>query len=81
MSQAQLKQYGGGITGYQVRVSRNSNFSGAKYKKVKGAAKTSVTVKGLKQKKYYYVQYRAYKNVGSTTYYSKWSSIKKAKTK
>ena len=81
MSSSQKSKYKNAITGYQVRVARKANFSNAKYKKVKGISKTSVTVKGLKKKKTYYVQYRAYNVVGSTTYYSKWSSKKKAKTK
>lgn len=81
MSSSQKSKYKSAITGYQVRVARKANFSNAKYKKVKGISKTSVTVKGLKKKKTYYVQYRSYKVVGSTTYYSKWSSKKKAKTK
>jgi len=81
MSSSQKSKYKSAITGYQVRVARKANFSNAKYKKVKGISKTSVTVKGLKKKKTYYVQYRSYKVVGSTTYYSKWSGKKKAKTK
>ena len=64
-----------------MRVSKNSKFTKAKYVKVKGYAKDSVTVKGLKRKTKYYVQYRAYKKVGSVTYYSKWSGKKKVKTK
>ena len=81
MSKKQKKKYKGVITGYQVRVSTNASFSGAKYASVKGLTKTKATVKGLKKKTYYYVQYRSYKTTGSGTYYSKWSGIKKAKTK
>lgn len=81
MSKSQKSKYKNVITGYQVRVATKSNFSNAKYKKVKGISKTSATVKGLKKKTTYYVQYRSYKVVGSATYYSKWSSKKKAKTK
>ncbi len=75
------KTYKNVITGYQVRVSTSSNFANAKYASVKGITKTSKIVKGLKRKTTYYVQYRSYKTVGSTTYYSKWSGTKKAKTK
>ena len=81
MSKKQKKKYKGVITGYQVRVSTNASFSGAKYASVKGLTKTKATVKGLKKKTYYYVQYRSYKTTGSGTYYSKWSGIKRAKTK
>ena len=81
MSKKQKKKYKSVITGYQVRVSTSSNFSNAKYASVKGLKKTKLTVKGLKRKTKYYVQYRSYKTVGSVNYYSKWSGTKKAKTK
>lgn len=81
MSKSQRKNYKNVITGYQVRVSAYKNFAYAKYANVKGITKTAATVKGLKRKTYYYVQYRSYKTVGSTTYYSKWSGTKRAKTK
>ncbi len=81
MSKKQKKKYKNAITGYQVRVSTNKRFTNAKYAGVKGIGKTQKTVKGLKKKKTYYVQYRSYKTVGSKTYYSQWSGIKKAKTK
>ena len=82
MSKKQKKRtYKNIITGYQVRVSTSSNFANAKYASVKGIAKTSKTVKGLKKKTTYYVQYRSYKTTGSGTYYSKWSGTKKARTK
>ena len=81
LSTAQQTKYKSAITGFQVRVSKNSNFTKAKYVKVKGIARSEATVKGLKRKTKYYVQYRAYKTVGSVTYYSKWSSKKKTKTK
>ena len=77
----QRAKYKSAITGFQVRVSKSSKFKKAKYVKVKGYARSSATVKGLKRKTKYYVQYRAYKKVGSVTYYSKWSSKKKVKTK
>ena len=81
MSKSQKAKYKSAITGYQVRIAKNSKFTKAKYVKVKGYAKDSVTVKKLKRKTTYYVQYRAYKTVGSKTYYSKWSGKKKVKTK
>ncbi|MGX8774582.1 MAG: S8 family serine peptidase [Bacillota bacterium] len=81
MTKSQKKKYGSAITGYQVRVSTSPDFSIVKWGKVKGANKTKVTVKGLKRKTIYYVQYRSYKNVGGTIYYSKWSGTKKVRTK
>lgn len=71
-----------GVTGYEVQVALKKNFkSGVKKATVKGASKTSVTVKTLKAKKTYYVRVRAYKKVGSKTYYSAWSAVKTKKTK
>lgn len=81
MSKSQKAKYKSAITGYQVRVAKNSKFTKAKYVKVKGYAKDNVIVKKLKRKTTYYVQYRVYKTVGSKTYYSKWSGKKKVKTK
>lgn len=81
MSKSQKAKYRKGISGYQVRVSKYKSLKKAKYVKVAGYAKTSATVKGLKRKTTYYMQYRSYKKVGKTIYYSKWSAKKKTKTK
>ena len=81
MSKKQKKKYKSAISGYQVRVSTSSSFAEAKYVNVKGITKTKATVKNLKKKTTYYVQYRSYKTTGSGTYYSKWSAKKKARTK
>lgn len=81
MSKSQQTKYRSAITGFQVRVSKSSKFTNAKYVRVQGITKTSATVKGLKRKTKYYVQYRAYKTVGKKIYYSKWSGKKKVKTK
>lgn len=81
MSDKQKAKYKSAITGYQVRVSKYKSLKSAKYVKVAGYAKTSVTVKGLKRKTTYYMQYRSYKKVGNTVYYSKWSAKRKTKTK
>jgi subtilisin family serine protease len=81
MSKSQQTKYRSAITGFQVRVSKSSKFTNAKYVRVQGITKTSATVKGLKRKTKYYVQYRVYKTVGKKTYYSKWSGKKKVKTK
>ena len=42
---------------------------------------TSKKISGLKRKKRYYIRIRTFKNTGKKTYYSKWSNIKKVKTK
>ena len=69
-------------TGYQVRVALNKGFkSGKKTVKLKGAKATSKKLSGLKAGKRYYVKVRAFKKVGSKTYYSAWSKVKSVKTK
>ena len=45
----QRAKYKSAITGFQVRVSKSSKFKKAKYGKVKGYARSSATVKGLKR--------------------------------
>lgn len=81
------------VTGYQISYSYKKNFKGQKvktikkfkYKKIKVKCKkytiTSYKVKGLKRKKTVYVRVRAYKQVGKTKVYGKWSSVKKIKIK
>lgn len=81
------------ITGYQISYSYKKNFKGQKvktlkkfkYKKIKVKRKkytiTSYKVKGLKRKKTIYIRVRAYKQVGKTKVYGKWSSVKKVKIK
>ena len=81
------------ITGYQISYSYKKNFKGQKvktlkkfkYKKIKVKRKkytiTSYKVKGLKRKKTIYVRVRAYKQVGKTKVYGKWSSVKKVRTR
>ena len=68
------------MDGYQVRYSKKSNMSGAKYVKASKTSK-SKKVSKLSKKKTYYVQVRTYKKSKGVTYYSKWSSKKKIKTK
>ena len=68
------------MDGYQIRYSRKSSMSGAKYVKASKTSK-SKKVSKLSKKKTYYVQVRTYKKSGGVTYYSKWSSKKKVKTK
>ena len=81
------------VTGYQISYSYKKNFKGQKvktlkkfkYKKIKVKRKkytiVSYKVKGLKRKKTVYVRVRAYKQVGKTKVYGKWSSVKKVKIK
>lgn len=69
-------------TGYQIQYATNSKFT--KNKKtvtVKSYKTTSKSVTKLKAKTKYYVKVRTYKKVGSTTYYSGWSTYKTVKTR
>ena len=67
--------------GYQIQYSTNKKFRGAETITVKGAKKTSVTLKKLKGKKKYYVRIRTYKGVNGKYWYSPWSKTKAAKVK
>ncbi len=67
--------------GYQIQYSTNKKFRGAETITVKGAKKTSVTLKKLKSKKKYYVRIRTYKGVNGKYWYSPWSKTKAAKVK
>lgn len=68
-----------GVTGYQVAYKK----AGSSWKKalVKGASKTTKTVKKLKSKKKYYVKIRAYKTISGKKYYGAWSKTKSLKVK
>ncbi|MDE6432970.1 MAG: hypothetical protein K2L07_01930 [Lachnospiraceae bacterium] len=75
-----------GVTGYQIQISTSSKFkkSATKAYTVKGAKKTSKTIKkSLKAKKKYYVRVRTYKKVKingkNVTKYSSWSKKKSVK--
>lgn len=65
-----------GVTGYQIRYSRYSDMSSAKTVTVKGSGTVSRTISGLSKGKKYYVQVRAYKTSGDSTYRGAWSSKK-----
>ena len=70
------------VTGYEVRYKEKNAKTWLKPKSVKGATKTSLTIKQLKSKKAYQVQVRSYKTVSGVKYYSNWSTTKTtAKTK
>ncbi|MGN0457994.1 MAG: leucine-rich repeat protein [Eubacterium sp.] len=68
-------------TGYQIQYSTSSKFSNAKTVIVSKNSTTSKTISKLSAKKKYYVRVRTYKTVGSTKYYSSWSSAKSVTTK
>lgn len=67
--------------GYQIQYSTSKTFKKAKTKTIGKAKTTSATISGLKRKKIYYVRIRTYKTVKGKKYYSRWSKIKKIKTK
>lgn len=76
------------VSGYQIQVSTSSKFKASKTKtyKIKGANKTSTTIKkSLKSKKKYYVRIRTYKTAKEAgknkTRYSAWSAKKSVKVK
>lgn len=71
--------------GYQIEYATGKKMQSAKKILVKKNGKTSYTFKSLKGKKNYYVRIRTYRTVkqGEKTVkvYSKWSEIKKVRTK
>lgn len=70
-----------GISAYQVQIATNKKFS--KNKKTFKVSKksTKVKIKKLKAKKVYYVRVRSYKIKNGKKVYSKWSTVRKVKTK
>lgn len=70
-----IKAQAGGVN-YEIRYR-----TGKGKWKTKTAAKNKLTLKKLKPGKTYQVQVRAYKTVGSRTYYGSWSKTKKVKVK
>lgn len=69
------------VTGYQIRYSTKSNMKNAKKATVKGKSNTSKKITGLKAKKVYYVQVRAYRKKAKKTYFGKWSAKKKVRVR
>ena len=67
-------------TGYQVMVSRKSDFSSSTKYTVKSSGILSKTIKAGKNNQTYYIKVRAYKTYGGKTLYGAWSNIKKIKT-
>lgn len=70
-----------GVSGYEVRYATNKSMKHAKTLTVRGSSKTFVKISGLKGKKKYYVQVRAFKKKGSAKYRGSWSAPKKVKTR
>ncbi len=69
-------------SGYRIQYSTSSKFNkNSKKVTVKPGKTTSKTLSKLKAKKVYYVRIRSYKKVSGKTYYSGWSSVKKATIK
>ncbi len=60
-------------SGYQIRYSLKSSFSGAKTVMVRSGKTTTKKLTGLKRRKRYYITVRAYKTVKGKKYYSSWS--------
>lgn len=59
--------------GYQLQYAQNKSFTKARKSKTCSAGKQSVTVKGLKKGKRYYVRIRAYKLSKGKKIYGKWT--------
>ena len=68
-------------TGYMIQYSLKRSFASAKTITVKGASKTSYTIKNLKKGKTYYIRIQTYKRKNGVTVKSLWSSKKSIKTK
>ena len=68
------------VSGYQIRYSRYSSLSNAKYITVKSYKINSKAINKLKSNQNYYVQVRTYKIVNGKTYYSEWSDKSRVKT-
>ena len=69
------------ITGYQIAYSLTRDFAVWEDVIVRNPKKTSVTLKGLKKKRTYYVRIRTYKRLNGHRHWSPWSACKKIKTK
>lgn len=64
-------------SGYQVAISRYSDFKNKKTYNVESAKTSYKKIKGLTDGKKYYVKVRAYKSVDGKTTYGSWSKSKK----
>lgn len=69
------------VTGYQLRYGTKKTMKGARKVKMKKNNITMLTVTNLPAGTTYYVQIRCYRKDSTGTHYSRWSSIKKVRTK
>lgn len=69
------------IKGYEILCSTSKNFKSGKVTKTAKKGATSITVKGLKSKKKYYVKIRAFNKSNGAVSYSNWSKTKTVKVK
>lgn len=67
-------------SGYQVRISKNSNFTKYTTYNIKSSGQLSKSIGKLSDKTTYYVKVRAYKTYSGKTVYGSWSNTKKVKT-
>jgi hypothetical protein len=68
--------------GYQIQVATNKKFTkGKKTIKVAKTATVKSTVKKLKKGKTYYFRVRGVAKIGTKTVYTKWSAVRKIKSK
>lgn len=67
-------------SGYQIKYSRNSDFSSSKKLSVSGT-KLSSLIKELSTDRKYYVKIRAYKSLSGVKYYSAFSTVSSCRTK
>lgn len=67
--------------GFEVRYAQNKSFTKGKKTKKYGSYTETAVLKGLKSKKSYYVQVRAYKYSSGKKVYGSWSGVKKCKVK
>lgn len=70
-----------GISKYEIQYATNKKFTKSLKKTTARSTASSKTIKKLKKKKVYYFRVRAYKVVGETKIYYKWSKVKRVKIK
>lgn len=65
-----------GVTGYQIKIAKNKNFSKAKSYTVKKASTTKKVITKLSKKGKYYAKVRAYKVINGKKVYGAYSKVK-----
>ncbi|MCR5793462.1 MAG: InlB B-repeat-containing protein [Lachnospiraceae bacterium] len=76
-----IKKKISGASGYTIMLATDKKFKKNKKTVNLSAKKTSVTIKGLKSKKVYYVKVQTYTKKGSKKAVAAWSAVKKIKVK